>query len=145
MGDGNYELPAEWLRRRTGPNGRGCHPTFDGGDEEDYERVRARDWTITPAWPPESFLPLAPPTPSTAADRDWYTLGEAAAVVGLTPRSLANRIHASGGRKVWVQCGRLPGKAPTFEKAKFTAWWKSGANLSPARTRQARKARRRPH
>lgn len=72
----------------------------------------------------------------------WVTLDEAAHSVGLTPRSLAKRIIASGGKRAWALCGRLPGKAARFDRARFAEWWASPANRSPARTKADKRKRR---
>jgi len=81
---------------------------------------------VTPAEPP-------------ALPTDILTLDDAARVAGLTPESLLNRIYASGGKRIWAQCGRLPVKTPLYDREKFLQWLKSPANLSPARDGKRRK------
>lgn len=78
--------------------------------------------------------PVAVPVQATPSPLPWLTIEEAAQSVGLTVRSLEKRIIASGGAKIWAQCGRnLTSKAAQFDRDKFLAWWASPANKAPRR------------
>jgi hypothetical protein len=66
----------------------------------------------------------------------FIDLASAATLVGLSKRSLLKRIYASGGKKIWAICGRLPGKAPRFDRLKFCLWWQSGSVRSPVRSKR---------
>jgi hypothetical protein len=89
--------------------------------------------------PAPALVPVATPS---QVDSSPLTLAEAARAVGLAPRSLSKRIIASGGKLIWAQCGRTPGKKPLFERKAFFEWWNSPANISPPRTKRDRKRRR---
>jgi hypothetical protein len=106
----------------------------DDDDDDDDDAISVADWVDLRRGDGSELLTAADARKRVATvDSPLISLAEAAAIVGLTPGSLAKRITASGGRRVYALCGRCPGKLPYFDRAKFLAWFASPANKSPKR------------